>query len=146
MTTPHAGTVTRYRAALEALGRQDIDAMASAYDEGVIAVDHAQQRTLQGLDEFRGWCEEWLAAFPDSRIADLECHGAGDWTIARFAGTGTNHGPMGPMPPTDRPMRAELCAVARWRDGRIVEEHVYYDLYGVLAQLGHVPAMGAPAT
>ena len=56
MTTPHEGSVARYRAALEALGRQDIDAMASAYDEGVVAVDHAQQRTMHGLEEFRGWC------------------------------------------------------------------------------------------
>ena len=146
METAQADLATRYRTALEALGRQDLSSMADAYAPNVITADHAQQRTMHGVEEVIAWCREWLEAFPDSRITDLTCDGAGRWTIARFTATGINHGPMGPLPATGNPMTAELCSVARWEQGRIVEEHIYYDQHTVLAQLGHLPGVAAEAT
>jgi hypothetical protein len=65
----------------------------------------------------------------------------GDWTcsIARF--TGTMKGPMKGLngkeiPPTNKSFKIEFCTVAHWKDGKIVEEKLFYDLVGMLKQIG----------
>ena len=61
-------------------------------------------------------------------------------SIARF--TGTMKGPMkGPkgvdIPPTGKSFEVDFCTVARWNDkGEIVEENLFYDVVGMMRQLG----------
>jgi hypothetical protein len=56
--------------------------------------------------------------------------------------TGTHKGPMmGPggktIAPTKRKFKVDFCTVARWNnDGRIVEENLFYDVVGMMTQLG----------
>jgi SnoaL-like polyketide cyclase len=66
---------------------------------------------------------------------------SGDWTcsIARF--TGTMKGPMmGPdgkeIPPTLKSFEVDFCTVARWEKGEIVEENLFYDVVGLMRQIG----------
>lgn len=65
----------------------------------------------------------------------------GDWTcsVARFTGTmkGSMKGSDGRMiPPTNKSFEIEFCTVAHWKDGQIVEERLFYDLVGMLKQIG----------
>jgi len=67
--------------------------------------------------------------------------GQGDWTcsIARF--TGTMKGPMTgsdgkQMPPTNKSFEVDFCTVAHWQNGQIVEENLFYDLVGLMRQIG----------
>jgi len=39
-------------------------------------------------------------------------------------------------PATDKPFELEFCTVARWKDGEIVEEKLFYDQVGFLRQIG----------
>lgn len=144
MTTPGEDNVRRHRDSLEAFNRRDLDAIVDTYVDAPMVVDHAQQQTLKSRDGVRAWNQDWADGFSDGRIEILDCLSSGDWTVARFVGRGTNDGPLATFPATDRRIELHLCDAARWQDGKIVEEHVYYDLYGMLAQLGHVPAMGQP--
>ncbi len=66
---------------------------------------------------------------------------SGDWTysIARF--TGTMKGPMkGPdgkdIPPTSKSFEVDFCTIARWENGEIVEENLFYDMVGMMRQIG----------
>ncbi len=46
-------------------------------------------------------------------------------------------GPDGKMiPPTNKKFHIEFCTVATWKDGQIVEEKLFYDLLGMLRQIG----------
>lgn len=62
------------------------------------------------------------------------------WTcsIARF--TGTMKGPMvladKTIPPTGKSFEVDFCTVARWHDGQIVEENLFYDVVGMMKQIG----------
>ncbi len=65
-------------------------------------------------------------------------------TVADFRGTMT--GPM-TMPggtviqPTNKSFRVDFCTVARWNEqGQIVEENLFYDLMGMLKQIGLMPS------
>jgi ketosteroid isomerase-like protein len=46
-------------------------------------------------------------------------------------------GPDGQMiPATNKNFKIDFCTVARWKDGRIVEENLFYDSVGMMRQLG----------
>jgi ketosteroid isomerase-like protein len=40
------------------------------------------------------------------------------------------------IPPTGKPFEVDFCTVARWDNGQIVEENLFYDLVGMMSQLG----------
>jgi ketosteroid isomerase-like protein len=41
--------------------------------------------------------------------------------------------------PTNRKFQTEFCTVATWKDGKITEERLFYDLIGVMTQIGAMP-------
>lgn len=77
----------------------------------------------------------FFKTFPDNRLENRPYKvliGQGDWTcsVAKFTGTmkGPMMGPLGKvMAPTNRKFEIELCTVARWVNGEIVEEKLFYD-------------------
>jgi ketosteroid isomerase-like protein len=38
--------------------------------------------------------------------------------------------------PTGKSFEVDFCTVARWDNGQIVEENLFYDLVGMMKQLG----------
>ena len=40
------------------------------------------------------------------------------------------------IPPTGKSFNVDFCTVARWRDGMIVEENLFYDVVGLMHQIG----------
>ena len=81
--------------------------------------------------------------FPDNRVENRPYKvffADGDWScsIARFHGT--MKGPMvlgdKTIPPNGKRFEVDFCTVARWHDGQIVEENLFYDVVGMMSQLG----------
>jgi ketosteroid isomerase-like protein len=97
-----------------------------------------------GVEDHRRESEEMFRTFPDNRVGNRPykvLFAAGDWTcsIARFTGTmtGPMQGPGGTdFPPTGRSFEVDFCTVARWDNGQIVEENLFYDLAGLMNQIG----------
>jgi len=40
------------------------------------------------------------------------------------------------IPPINKTFKLDFCTVAQWKNGRIVEENLFYDQIGMMAQLG----------
>jgi ketosteroid isomerase-like protein len=40
------------------------------------------------------------------------------------------------IPPTNKKFKLEFCTVAHWKNGEIVEERLFYDLVGLMKQIG----------
>ncbi|HKP82109.1 MAG TPA: ester cyclase [Pyrinomonadaceae bacterium] len=40
------------------------------------------------------------------------------------------------IPPTNKSFEVEFCTVAHWKNGEIVEEKLFYDLVGLMKQIG----------
>jgi len=38
--------------------------------------------------------------------------------------------------PTNNNFKVDFCTVAHWKDGKIIEENLFYDLVGMMRQLG----------
>jgi steroid delta-isomerase-like uncharacterized protein len=137
--------VRRAQDAVDAYNRHDLDALVRFRSDDCTLTDHALGQTFHGREEIRAYLQGNFDGLPDDRFDVEELIGIGDWTVSRLSGSGTHQGEWGGIPPTSRPVRYDLCAVARWQEGQVVEEHVYYDLYGMLAQLGQVPPLTATA-
>jgi ketosteroid isomerase-like protein len=94
--------------------------------------------------EFYG---SWLSAFPDAHVDVHRVHIIDDIAVEEgtFAGThmGVLHGPMGDVPPTNRPVRIGYIQVLRFRDGKAVSFNLMFDRLVMLEQLGLVPALAA---
>lgn len=48
--------------------------------------------------------------------------------------------------PTGKPVRLPVCVVARFKDGKLAHEHIYWDQASLLVQVGLLEATGLPVT
>ena len=72
---------------------------------------------------------------------------AGDWVVQEFTFTGTHTGtlttPDGDIPPTNRSATGRGVQIMHVENGKISQEHLYFDQVELLTQLGLMPQ---PAT
>ncbi len=102
-----------------------------------------QQPTV-GIDAHKKEGEYFFNAFPDNHVENKPYKiffGQGDWTCSVAEFTGTHKGPMigsdgKTIQPTNKNFKVDFCTVAHWKDGKIIEENLFYDLVGMMRQLG----------
>jgi len=98
----------------------------------------------EGATNHKAESVEFFKTFPDNRLINHPYKveiAQGEWTctVADFAGTmrGSMKGPDGKLiAPTNKKFHIEFCTVAHWKNGEIVEEKLFYDLVGLLKQIG----------
>ena len=127
----------------DAWNAQDMDTFSSRHKEDVVVRWPGKEPT-HGVRDHRQESLDFFKAFPDQKVHNRPyktLFASGDWTcsIARF--TGTMKGPMaGPdgkeIPPTNKSFDVDFCTVARWDNGQIVEENLFYDLVTFMKQIG----------
>jgi steroid delta-isomerase-like uncharacterized protein len=91
--------------------------------------------------EFMDFLEGWAHGFSDSQTADEKYIDAGDTVVVEFNVHGTNDGRLGDIPATHKKIEMPYCEVVRFdQQGKIESVTAYYDLLGMMAQLGHLQA------
>jgi steroid delta-isomerase-like uncharacterized protein len=85
-------------------------------------------------------------AYPDARVVIDEGHHMKDVSFFLWTFTGTNTGP-GAAPPTGKSVKLSGSTLMRYRDGKIAEEIVYFDVLDWQMQLGYTltPPVAAAA-
>lgn len=127
----------------DAWNGQDLETFAKRHKDDVV-VRWPGQPPTHGVDAHRQEAIDFFKTFPDQRLDNRPYRvffASGDWTcsIARFRGTmkGPMKGPDGTeIPPTGKPFDVEFCTIARWDNGQIVEENLFYDLVTFMKQIG----------
>ena len=88
---------------------------------------------------------EFFKTFPDNRLINRPYKiffTAGNHTCSVADFSGTMKGPMKTaqgkvIPPTNRSFHVEFCTIAAWNEaGQITEERLFYDLVGLMGQIG----------
>jgi ketosteroid isomerase-like protein len=128
----------------DAWNSQDWETFIKRHSEDTAVYWPGQPEPTRGVDNHRAESIEFFKTFPDNHIDNRPykvLFSQDDWTcsIARF--TGTMKGPMKGLdgkeiPPTNKSFEIEFCTVAHWQDGKIIEEKLFYDLVGMLKQIG----------
>jgi steroid delta-isomerase-like uncharacterized protein len=95
---------------------------------------------FDGPAAFKPFHAAFVDAFPDLNIHIDELVAEGDNVAARFTCTGTHTGPGLGIAPTNRRATFTGMTVVRVQDGRAVEAWNNFDRYGLLQQLGVIPA------
>lgn len=67
--------------------------------------------------------------------------GTGDWTcvIGEVEGTFSKAMPAGNgkmIPPTGKKFKFSMCTVAHWKDGKMIEEYLFWDNQAIMKQIG----------
>lgn len=127
----------------DAWNKQDLETFAHRHKDDCV-VRWPGKPPTHGVSAHRKEAEEFFRAFPDQHLDNRPyktLFASGNWTcsIARF--TGTFKGPMTgadgkEIPPTGKRFEVDFCTVARWEDGQIVEENLFYDLGTFMKQIG----------
>jgi predicted ester cyclase len=137
-TPAELSNVDRMRAQMAAYNTHDakgVDAFNApglVYHDMTMAADQTAKESLAGtLDFFR--------AFPDAKLVPLAAWGAGSYVVVAGRFEGTNKGPlaaMGIRKPTGKAVSARYLDIARWENGKIREEWLFYDGLAMAQQLG----------
>lgn len=103
-----------------------------------------QRDPTRGRDAHREESMAFFRMFPDNHLINNPYKimiAQGDWTCTVADFTGTMRGPMTApdgrlVQATNKSFRIDFCTVAHWVDREIVEEKLFYDLVGMLKQIG----------
>jgi len=142
MTTQHNKSVIR--AFVEAVNQRDW----RRFDE-LVAPDFTRHSSTSGQPPIRSRdaLREFLACeattFPDAHESIHFLVAEGDRVAVHSGFRGTQCGPLGPFPASDRTLSADLISIYRIADGRIAEAWVEWDCLNGLIQLGHFAAPSA---
>ena len=85
----------------------------------------------------------WKAAFPDATGTVTDAFACDDRVALQVTWQGTQSGPLalpvgGQVPATNRKVNVQACQVLRVADGKIVEASHFFDVLGMLEQMGTI--------
>lgn len=126
---------------VEAYNAGNLEGFVNLHAESVIEWSPDSPEPRKGRAALLQELQGYATAFPDSRIQKDRTFGHGDWVCGQFTFTGTHTGPLpGPggqtVPATHKSLRMPYVVVYKFEGGEITERHQYFDLLGMMAQLG----------
>jgi steroid delta-isomerase-like uncharacterized protein len=126
---------------VQAWNEHDPDTYAAYYAEDAVVYDPMYPEPLSGRDAIREDFEGYLTAFPDAKYTLGSVVASDDSVAFELTARGTHTGPIptatGVIPATNRSIEMPVAAFARVNDqGLVAEERRYFDLAGLLQQLG----------
>ena len=90
-----------------------------------------------GIDAFKEFVASIRTTYPDFFVVFENTFIEGEWATAQWTISGTNTGPRGDLPPTGKKMKVSGVTIYQIKDGKIVEEWLYYNQGAILKQLGY---------
>jgi predicted ester cyclase len=103
----------------------------------------ARPEPVRGIDGFRAFADELLAAFPDLEMTVEDTVAQGDLVASRVTMRGTHCGELSAYAPTGVVVTAGFIGIERYRDGLCVEEWVNSDDMAIARQIKALPERGS---
>jgi len=128
----------------DAWNSQDWEVFRKRHADDTAVFWPGQPDPTRGRHNHEVEAKELFIVFPDNHFVNIPykvTFGQGDWTFSIADFTGTMKGPMKGadgkiIPATNKKFKVEFCTVAHWKDGEILEERLFYDLVGLMKQIG----------
>jgi steroid delta-isomerase-like uncharacterized protein len=110
-------------------------------------VNHEQSNPeIRGKQAYKEWADGFRLAsrqgFPDYDVKAEDFIAEGDKVVKRWVFQGTQTGEFNGIPPTGRAVTMRGITVYRLAGGKVAETYWNYDVFGMLQQLGAIPAPG----
>jgi len=97
-------------------------------------------------DQVKAQNQGFITAFPDLHFEVRRTIADGDYVVVHWTGTGTHNGPLltpsgGSIPPTGKKAMVSGSVTYEFRGGKAARAWNYWDMAGLLGQLGLLPPM-----
>lgn len=124
---------------VELFNRHDVNGLNGLIDDRVVW-HGGSFGEIEGLDGFKQLFGAFVGAFPDLRIDLGELVAEGDLIAARWTTTGTQEGEILGVPATGKMATWNEQPIYRVADGTVREVWWVGDAFGLMQQLGAIPA------
>jgi steroid delta-isomerase-like uncharacterized protein len=137
MTQQNRDTIERF--AREAFNEGNLDVADEVYSPTYVyhGGGSPEERTPEEVKRFVGL---YRSAFPDLHTTVEDTISEGETVAYRWTARGTHEGELMGIAPTRREVEIIGITIARFADGKIVEEWNQFDQLGMLQQVGAIPA------
>lgn len=149
VSTPMAGAIPPLLQEWAAAWSEHDDGtrLAVLYTDDATHEEVPSGTVFSGPEAIGGYAQSHFAAFPDVMLELRSAFVGGDWAAAEFVYAGAYEGSLPGLPPgTGQPFSVRGTAVFELQDEQIRRSASYFDFYGLLVQLGALPAPGSAAT
>lgn len=121
---------------IEAFQSCDVDAVAECYADDAVNFQIAAGEPAIGKEQIRKDTAEFFKGFPDawSRVENIIADG--DRAAWEWVGGGTFTGEFYGASPTGKSFTIHGCGFFKFKDGKIVEQHGYWDKLSWFSQTG----------
>jgi len=123
----------------EAHTAQDYETVAELLADDCEFIDCATGEKSIGRDAVMETFKKWESAFPDMEISVLNVVSTENGAAGEFLARGTQTGPLGDIPATDKAVEEHMALIAEIEDGKLTGIREYYDAMTLMTQLGLVP-------
>ena len=128
-----------------AVNTGDMDAVRNLFHSDIVGVDNATGKVSNGIDENMADVNEWRGNFSNMRVEAVKHYEFGSTVVTEMKFEGTNdsdmHMPDGTsIPATGKTVVMQGCQVVEFADGKMLNTRQYYDMLGMMAQLGLLPS------
>jgi steroid delta-isomerase-like uncharacterized protein len=98
------------------------------------------------LDQAREYVQGFITAFPDLHFELKTKVAQGDFVAVAWVSTGTHTGPLrtptgDSIPPTNKKVTGTGGSFYEFKNGKIINSQLYWDMATLLAQIGMMPGM-----
>jgi predicted ester cyclase len=131
------------RAWVDSINNRSKENFLNIHSESAVLYDPTLG-SLKGRPALENMWTGLLSMFPDYQIRRVRSFGQDDWVCLEVEESGTMRGPIhaGPreIPPTGKTFKIPSSIICRVENGQIGEVRVYFDVLGLMAQLGLGPS------
>jgi steroid delta-isomerase-like uncharacterized protein len=139
MTTEQKKDLVR-RYYQEVWSKGNLDFVDQAFTDDYVNRDPATPGVrLEGRQAFKELVKTLRSAFQEMAMTIDRQHVDGDVVVSEWSAKAVHRGPLMGIAPTGKPGETTGITISSFRGDRIREEHVIWDLFGLLARLGALP-------
>ena len=120
--------------------RGDLDVADEIIATDYVGHDPALPEPTRGPEGVKQAATGYRTAFPDLTMTIEQQVAEGDTVVTRWTGRGTHEGELFGIAPTGKQVTVTGISVTRVVAGKMVEDHTNWDTFGMMQQLGVIPA------
>ena len=121
----------------EAFNKKNIAIIDELVDPSFVY--HDPHNPQEGPEQQKEMVTTYLNAIPDMRFMVEDWVAEGDKVAMRWKAIGTHKGEFMGIAPTGKKVTATGISIARFTDGKMVEEWESLDMLGLMQQIGAIP-------
>lgn len=125
----------------EVFNRKKLELIDSVFTDDYVYHGAAGQ-DVRGKEGLKQCLSVYFNAFPDLHAEVEDIFGEGEKILSRAMCRGTHKGNLMGMPPTGKQVAIRVICADRLAGGKVAESFELPDLFGMMQQLGAIPAPG----